>query len=204
MLHPTMVIKSHWLSGFGVLMGMVTLALVSVPFLDRDVPVTPVIQVEADQPTVVENATLDIKDAQRVAVTRTRSLLNLPGLNWQIGPLSPVETAVPDFAEVEESGLASVILQSGAEETPFAHSRVAVRMLGWTSDGKPIPGFESLAVEPVRFGLHQVVPGFSEAVQLMRVGERRRIWIPAELGYKNVAGRPAGTLIFDVELVAIE
>ena len=48
-----------------------------------------------------------------------------------------------------------------------------------------------------------VIPGWTEGVQLMVVGERRRFWIPVELAYDGRPGMPAGMLVFDVELLAI-
>jgi FKBP-type peptidyl-prolyl cis-trans isomerase len=56
--------------------------------------------------------------------------------------------------------------------------------------------------EPAEFGLWQVIPGWTEGVQLMVVGEKRRFWIPANLAYEGRQG-PQGTLVFDVELIAI-
>ncbi len=59
---------------------------------------------------------------------------------------------------------------------------------------------------PASFPLNRVIKGWTEGVQLMVVGEKRRFWIPAELAYGNsgAGGRPAGLLVFDVELLGIE
>jgi FKBP-type peptidyl-prolyl cis-trans isomerase len=48
-----------------------------------------------------------------------------------------------------------------------------------------------------------VIPGWSEALQLMVEGEKRRVWVPEELAYKGQPGRPKGMLVFDVELIKI-
>jgi FKBP-type peptidyl-prolyl cis-trans isomerase len=60
--------------------------------------------------------------------------------------------------------------------------------------------------EPVTFPLGQVIPGWTEGLQLMVEGEKRRFWIPAELAYGTnpPPGAPAGMLVFDVELIAIK
>jgi peptidylprolyl isomerase len=55
--------------------------------------------------------------------------------------------------------------------------------------------------KPSTFPLDRVIPGWRECVSLMRIGETRRCWIPQELAYKGQAGRPAGMLVFDIELL---
>ena len=49
-----------------------------------------------------------------------------------------------------------------------------------------------------------MIPGWTEGVQLMVVGEKTRFWIPEELAYEGRRGAPAGMLVFDVELIAIQ
>ena len=73
---------------------------------------------------------------------------------------------------------------------------------GWTTDGKM---FDSSVArgEPASFGLKQVISGWTEGVQMMVVGEKRRFWIPARLAYEGKDG-PQGTLVFDIELIKIE
>jgi len=58
--------------------------------------------------------------------------------------------------------------------------------------------------EPISFGLNQVIPGWTEGVQLMVEGETRRLWIPEKLAYGGQRGAPQGMLVFDVELIKIE
>lgn len=60
--------------------------------------------------------------------------------------------------------------------------------------------------QPLSFGLNQVIKGWTEGVQLMVVGDKTRFFIPADLAYGNQnagAIKPGSTLIFDVELLAI-
>src|SRR6478735_1995128 len=77
-----------------------------------------------------------------------------------------------------------------------------VHYTGWTTDGKM---FDSSVArnQPATFGVSKVIPGFSEGIQLMVTGEKRRLWIPEALAYKGQAGRPAGMLVFDVELLSM-
>ncbi|HMG22160.1 MAG TPA: FKBP-type peptidyl-prolyl cis-trans isomerase, partial [Kofleriaceae bacterium] len=79
---------------------------------------------------------------------------------------------------------------------------VKVNYTGWTTDGKM---FDSsyLRNEAATFGLHAVVAGWTEGIPLMAIGNTMRFWIPQELAYKGQAGKPAGMLVFDVELLEI-
>jgi peptidylprolyl isomerase len=64
--------------------------------------------------------------------------------------------------------------------------------------------FDSTYGSPATFGVGDVIPGWTEALQLMVVGEKRRFWIPSGLAYEGVEGRPQGTLVFDIELLDIQ
>lgn len=110
----------------------------------------------------------------------------------------------PADAASTPSGLASKVLQRGSGSArPAATDLVTVHYTGWTSDGKM---FDSSLTNnaPATFPLNKVIKGWGEGVQLMVVGEKRRFWIPQTLAYNGVAGRPAGMLVFDVELLAIK
>jgi peptidylprolyl isomerase len=65
--------------------------------------------------------------------------------------------------------------------------------------------FDSSVVdgEPATFGVDRVIPGWSQGLQLMVEGEKRRFWIPESLAYKGQPGQPAGMLVFEVELLRI-
>jgi len=79
---------------------------------------------------------------------------------------------------------------------------VTVNYTGWTTDGKVFDS--SLARGKAAFlPLDRVIVGWSEGLQLMVKGEKRRLWIPAKLAYEGQANRPQGMLVFDVELLDI-
>jgi peptidylprolyl isomerase len=59
-------------------------------------------------------------------------------------------------------------------------------------------------VEPAELELDKIIPGWAEALQLMNVGEKQRLWVPEELAYKGRAGVPRGMLVFDLELIEVE
>ncbi len=112
--------------------------------------------------------------------------------------------AVPDDAEKTDSGLATKVLEKGSgTEHPSSSSIVTVHYSGWTTDGKM---FDSSVTrdEPAKFPLNRVIKGWIEGVQLMVAGEKRRFWIPEDLGYGPTPpdGAPSGMLVFDVELIS--
>jgi peptidylprolyl isomerase len=79
---------------------------------------------------------------------------------------------------------------------------VTVHYTGWTTDGEM---FDSSVTRgtPATFALDGVIAGWTEGLQLMVEGERRRFWIPESLAYQGQPGSPAGMLVFDVELIKI-
>ena len=58
--------------------------------------------------------------------------------------------------------------------------------------------------EPSTFALNAVIDGWTEGLQRMVEGEKARLWIPEQLAYGGEPGKPAGMLVFDVELIRIE
>jgi peptidylprolyl isomerase len=81
---------------------------------------------------------------------------------------------------------------------PKAIDTVSAYYAGWTTDGK---SFDS-TVTPREFPLTNVIKGWTDGLQLMSVGDRYRFWIPVELAYNNAPGKPAGMLVFDIELAS--
>ena len=85
---------------------------------------------------------------------------------------------------------------------PTESSTVTVHYTGWTTDGKMFDTSVDKGSRS-RFGLGDVIAGWTEGVQLMTVGEKMRFWIPERLAYKGERP-PRGMLVFDVELLAIQ
>jgi peptidylprolyl isomerase len=118
-------------------------------------------------------------------------------------PAPPDVAAPPADAVRTPTGLASKVLTPGTgTRHPRPNSQVRVHYTGWTTDGKM---FDSSVArgEPITFGLDGVIPGWTEGVQMMVEGEKRRFWIPAKLAYEG-GGGPPGMLVFDIELLKIE
>lgn len=125
-----------------------------------------------------------------------------------IMPETPTDVAAaPADAEKTESGLASKVLQAGSgDKKPTAADTVTVHYSGWTTDGKMFDSSVKRG-EPTSFPLGGVIAGWTEGLQLMVEGEKRRFWIPEDLAYGPVvagSGRPGGMLCFDVELLEIK
>ncbi len=116
----------------------------------------------------------------------------------------PDVAAAPADATKTASGLASKVLTPGTgTRHPRPNSRVRVHYTGWTTAGEKFDSSVDRG-EPITFGLDEVITGWTEGVQLMVEGEKRRFWIPAKLAYERDPSRPQGTLVFDIELIRIE
>jgi peptidylprolyl isomerase len=119
---------------------------------------------------------------------------------------APADVAAPPKdAQKTSSGLASKILTPGkGKDHPKSTSQVTVHYSGWTTDGKMFDS--SVGGQPITFPLNGVIKGWTEGLQLMVVGEKRRFWIPGNLAYDNSSrpGAPKGMLVFDVELLGIK
>ncbi len=112
--------------------------------------------------------------------------------------------AAPTDATKTASGLASKVITKGkGKDHPTRDDKVKVHYTGWTTDGKMFDS--SVGSEPITFGLGQVIKGWTEGLQLMVEGEKRRLWIPKNLAYgdRPRMGAPAGDLVFDVELLQV-
>ena len=106
-----------------------------------------------------------------------------------------------------ESGLQYQVLTPGNGPKPSAGDMVKVHYTGTTIDGRVFDSSVERG-EPVEFGLNQVIPGWSEGVQLMPVGSKYKFFIPFNLAYgeqgipqANIP--PFAPLIFEVELIDI-
>jgi FKBP-type peptidyl-prolyl cis-trans isomerase len=134
-----------------------------------------------------------------------------PGLALQQTPAEPAAVpappdvaAPPADAQKTSSGLRTKVIAPGTGTVrPHAADKVTVNYTGWTADGRM---FDSTVArsKPSTFQLNRVLPGWTEGVQLMVVGEKRRLWVPEKLAFNGAAGRPQGTVVFDIELLSIE
>jgi peptidylprolyl isomerase len=120
-------------------------------------------------------------------------------------PAPPDVAGPPDDAQKTAGGVSYVVLRPGTGTAhPKPTSTVLVHYTGWTTDGKM---FDSTAAKgkPATLSLQRVIPGWTDAIPTMVVGEKRRLWIPQALAYPaNAVGRPQGMLVFEIELLGIK
>jgi FKBP-type peptidyl-prolyl cis-trans isomerase len=155
---------------------------------------------ESSSPSSASSASSKTPEATSASSQDTPPAPTASGL-----PAPPDVAAAPADATKTASGLASKVLTPGTgKEHPGPTDKVKVHYTGWTKGGQM---FDSSVTrgEPITFPLNGVIPGWTEGVQLMVVGEKRRFWIPAALAYgeHSRGGAPSGDLVFDVELLEI-
>lgn len=118
------------------------------------------------------------------------------------------EAALREFAngKTTASGLKYIVLKDGTGATPVATSNVKVHYTGTFIDGKVFDSSVQRG-QPIDFGLNQVIPGWTEGVQLMKEGAKYKFFIPYNLAYGEQgypgAIPPKSDLIFEVELIKV-
>ena len=112
-----------------------------------------------------------------------------------------------DGVETTDSGLQYKVVEEGDGPSPDADDSVTVHYTGKLIDGTVFDSSRKRG-EPVTFPVDAVIPGWTEALQLMKQGAKYELYIPADLAYgERGAGAQIGpneTLIFDVELISVD
>jgi FKBP-type peptidyl-prolyl cis-trans isomerase len=128
------------------------------------------------------------------------------GANAAEGDKFLLENRVKEGVQVTDSGLQYKVIQMGDGAKPAASDRVTVHYRGTLLNGEEFDSSYSRN-QPMTFQLDQVIPGWTEGVQLMPVGSKFMFYVPPDLAYGANGGGPIGpnaTLIFEVELLGIE
>lgn len=116
------------------------------------------------------------------------------------------ENSTKEGVITTESGLQYIVINQGQGDSPGLNDNVTVHYNGTLIDGTVFDSSIERG-EPATFGVGQVIPGWTEALQLMSVGSKFKLFIPSDLAYgsKGAGGAigPNETLIFDVELLSI-
>jgi len=106
-----------------------------------------------------------------------------------------------------DSGLQYTVLEEGDGPKPKATDRVRVHYVGTLIDGSEFDSSYKRG-RPATFAVNGVIPGWTEALQLMNVGSKLRLFIPAKIGYGDQGAGPkigpGAALVFEVKLIKIE
>jgi FKBP-type peptidyl-prolyl cis-trans isomerase FklB len=117
------------------------------------------------------------------------------------------ENAKKEGVKTTASGLQYKVIKSGTGESPKPTDTVKVHYHGTLIDGTVFDSSVQRG-EPISFPVTRVIPGWVEALQLMKVGDKWQLFIPARLAYGEQSPSPKigpnSTLIFEVELLGIE
>jgi len=134
-----------------------------------------------------------------------RQMEELARRNKEAGEAFLAENAKKEGVITTESGLQYEVIEPGSGAKPGAEDTVRVHYTGELLSGEVFDSSRERG-QPVTFGLNQVIPGWTEGLQLMSKGARYKFYIPSDLAYGPGGNRAIGpneTLIFDVELLDI-
>lgn len=173
--------------------------------LDINVVMAAIKQCYEGQPSLLNDKELDkaydmVKDTMKRA--KEEQAKNLELLNKQFLE----ENAKREGVIVTESGLQYEVLEAGKGAKPAATSVVRTHYHGSFINGQV---FDSSVTrnEPAEFALSDVIPGWSEALQMMTVGSKWRIAVPSNIGYGEAGSPPVipggSTLVFEINLLDI-
>ena len=127
--------------------------------------------------------------------------------NQKKGEAFLAENAKKDGVKTTTSGLQYQVIKSGSGKTPSKKDTVKVHYHGTLIDGTVFDSSVDRG-EPISFPVDGVIPGWTEALQLMKEGDKWKIFIPSNLAYgEHGAGEkiaPNSTLVFEVELLSVE
>lgn len=144
---------------------------------------------------------------QTVMAYEQRRTANMLQENLSKGEAFLAQNAKKPNIKTTASGLQYEVIKVGTGNKPKATDIVAVQYEGKTIDGKVFDSSAKHGGEPVVFPLNQVIPGWTEGVQLMGEGAQYRFYIPAKLAYGEQGApgaiEPNSVLIFDIELVKV-
>jgi FKBP-type peptidyl-prolyl cis-trans isomerase len=177
--------------------------------IDANALATGVADALAGKPALNEaelRATLEELRAQIMGKLADRQKL-VGEKNLKDGETFLAANAKKEGVKTTASGLQYKVLKSGAGKTPKATDTVKTHYHGTLIDGSVFDSSVDRG-EPVTFPVNGVIPGWQEALQLMKVGDKWQLYVPSKLAYRDQGAGPKigpnSTLIFDVELLGIE
>ena len=143
--------------------------------------------------------------AQRVKAEQQQKMQQQGAEALKAGEAFLAENAGKEGVKTLPSGLQYKVIEAGSGASPKATDQVSVHYRGTLVDGTEFDSSYSRG-KPTSFGVNQVIPGWTEALQLMKEGGKWQLFIPSKLAYgERQAGKipPNSTLIFDVELISV-
>ncbi|GAB3737282.1 FKBP-type peptidyl-prolyl cis-trans isomerase [Spirosoma lituiforme] len=143
---------------------------------------------------------------QKQMAVRNAEGIKASAENKKIGTAFLTENKAKAGVVTTASGLQYSVEKEGTGAKPAATDRVKVHYTGRLLDGKVFDSSVERG-QPAEFGVNEVIKGWTEALQLMPVGSKWKLYIPAELAYGDRGAgadiKPGSTLVFDVELLDI-
>lgn len=150
----------------------------------------------------ITNTLMALDQQVRTAVEAKQQQLNQA--NLEAGQKFLNENAKKPGVKTTDSGLQYEIIQEGTGKSPTASDVVRVKYKGTTIDGQV---FDEQSSEPISFPLANIIPGWTEGLQLMKEGGKARLYIPSDLAYGELGAgdiiKPNSVLVFDIELVEV-
>ena len=192
--------ETPWLDGKHTVFGEVTSGMEVVNAIEQNDGITKITIVRKGNEALKFNATKVFEDYfKNKATEEAKEAAEKAAVNAKA--LKEFETA-----STTDSGLKYIVLKEGTGAKPVATSNVKVHYTGSLLDGKVFDSSVQRG-QPIDFGLNQVIPGWTEGVQLMTEGSKYKFLIPSKLAYgERGAGGvipPNSDLIFEVELIKI-
>lgn len=153
-----------------------------------------------------EMRTTLIELQKRIVAAQQEQAMKKAQENLEAGKAFLAENAKKEGVKTLPSGLQYIVVEEGAGKKPDSNDTVTVNYRGTLIDGTEFDSSFKRG-QPATFQLNQVIPGWTEALQLMNEGAKWKIFVPPSLAYgERGAGSligPNSTLIFDVELLSV-
>ncbi len=154
-----------------------------------------------------EIASVQKEFGEKMQAKQQGELKKIKEKNEKLGAEFLAKNMKRDGVVTTASGLQYELIEKGDGPKPNATDRVKVDYVGTLIDGTEFDSSIKRG-EPAVFGVDQVIPGWSEALQLMEVGSKYKLYIPAELAYGEKGAPPViepnSVLVFEVDLLGIE
>ena len=145
--------------------------------------------------------------SQQLRAELQKQQAELAAKNLEAGKKFLAENAKKDGVVTTKSGLQYKVIKSGDGPSPKADDTVTTHYRGTLIDGREFDSSHSRG-QPASFPVNGVIKGWTEALQLMKVGDKWQLYIPSELAYgssqRSELIQPNSTLVFEIELLEIK